>query len=475
MQRRFFSVVPALLAAAMVCSLSSPAVAREDGPVVVISLDGEVSEAQFFFLRRALKEAERNEASAVVLDLDTFGGAVPSAIKEMEALMKMHVPTYTYVNPKALSAGSLIALATKYIYMAPGAVIGAAAPIQSDGQDLSATMKEKAVSSISAIARAASQKYGHNADIAVAFIRKEATLKIGDVTLDSPETLLTLSAEEAVKQYDGKPLLAVGIAQDLPAMLKAAGLHGEVVRVEPSGFERLAFYITALAPLLLLGGIIGAYIEFKVPGFGLPGTLSFICFGLFFAGHYIAGLAGNEVIIVFAIGIALVLSEVFLHPGTVLPGVFGVVLMAGSLVWAMVDRYPGDGFWPSNYMLGIATAKLAFTLVLAGAAIYLLSKYLPRTSFYHSIVLGAKSPAGPLISSLGKAAVLPGMTGVAHTVLRPSGKAEFGDSIVDVVSQGEFIARGAEVRVVAVEGPRVVVELSAPPADAVNPSVGTVD
>ena len=71
-----------------------------------------------------------------------------------------------------------------------------------------------------------------------------------------------------------------------------------------------------------------------------PVLMAAICFLLFFAGNYIAGLAGWEAIVLFAIGMALVLSEVILHPGTILPGVAGVVLIFWALIWAMVDRYP---------------------------------------------------------------------------------------------------------------------------------------
>jgi membrane-bound serine protease (ClpP class) len=102
--------------------------ANPSGPVVVVPLDTNVSKAQFYFLRRALKEAERDKASAFVIDMSTYGGEVQAAINNMDALMKTSVPTYTYVNPRAISAGALIALATQKIYMSPSAVIGASAP-----------------------------------------------------------------------------------------------------------------------------------------------------------------------------------------------------------------------------------------------------------------------------------------------------------------------------------------------------------
>ncbi|HYR57877.1 MAG TPA: hypothetical protein VEO95_04580, partial [Chthoniobacteraceae bacterium] len=280
---------------ACLLALSAAARAADSGLVVVVPIKTEISEAQFYFLRRALKEAEREKASAVVLDMETFGGEVHAAIDSMDALLKTRVPTYTYVDPRALSAGALIALATQKIYMSPTAEIGAAAPVMSGGEDLPKTMADKTVSALSAMARAAAEKNGHRPDLADAFISKDREVRIGDVVVHKGDSLLTLTADEAAKLYNGKPLLAEGVAGSLDEMLKSAGLTGPVRTIEPSGFEQVALWITALAPLFLLGGILGAYIEFKTPGFGLPGIVSICCFAIFFLGHYLAGLAGWEV------------------------------------------------------------------------------------------------------------------------------------------------------------------------------------
>lgn len=435
-----------------------PARAVESGPVVVIPIKTEISSAQFFFLRRALKEAERDGASAFVIDMSTYGGEVKAAIDNMDALLKTRVPTYTYINPRAISAGALIALSTKNIYMAPNAVIGAAAPVLSTGDDLPKTMTDKTISALSAMARAASQQNGHNPDLADAFISKNKEVKIGEQVIHKSDSLLTLSAQEAARKIDGKPLLAAGIAPSLDDMFQQAGLKSPVRYVEPTGFERAAFWITTLAPLLLLGGIVGAYIEFKTPGFGLPGIISIICFTCFFAGHYLAGLAGWEVFAAFIIGITLVLMELFLHPGTIVPGVIGMVLMVGSLIWAMIDRWPSESWWPTSEMLVRPLVNLGLAAVAGFVAIYLLAKILPKTSFYQRIVLTAAEPSGPGVSiPLERTRLTAGEAGRARTTLRPAGKAEFGENIYDVVSRGEFIEAGKAVRVVAVDGTRVVV------------------
>jgi membrane-bound serine protease (ClpP class) len=431
--------------------------AAETGPVYVIPVREEISGPQSVFLKRAVKEAERNHASAIVLDMDTYGGEVHAAIEEMDALLKSVVPTFTFIDSKAISAGALITLATQHVYITPGGVIGAAAPVSSTGEDLPSTMTDKTISAISAVARGAAQKTGHNPDLADAFIRKSATLKIGEVVLDGPDTLLSLDATEATRKFDNKPLLAEGVAGSLSEMTHMAGLTGTVREVSPTGFERLAVWLTAIAPLLLAVGIVAAFIEFKTPGAVIPGAVAAVCFILFFSSSYLAGLSGLEAMILFFIGVALVLSELTLHPGTIVPGLVGIFLIFTSLVWAMVDRYPGDPFLPTSQMLMRPLINLTLAIVFASVAIYYLGKYLPKTTLFRKFVLAETDPRGTVIEAA-RQQVSPGANGTVRTTLRPSGKAEIAGDVIDVISRGEFIPAGEPVRVVAVEGARVVVE-----------------
>jgi membrane-bound serine protease (ClpP class) len=171
-----------------------------------------------------------------------------------------------------------------------------------------------------------------------------------------------------------------------------------VTRIEPSGFERVASWITTLAPLFLLGGILGGYIEFKTPGFGIPGNSLDDLLRHLLHGHYIAGLSGWETAFFFGLGVALVLTELLIFPGMIFPGAAGVLLILGALIYAMVDRYPSQPVMPDSAMLlrPLTNLSIAFLLTLAAAVV--LARYLPRTSFYHSIVLGAAIPAGPAVS-----------------------------------------------------------------------------
>ena len=450
-------------------SLLAPpqAAARDEigkGDVVVIPLEGEVSPSMFLFLRRAQKAAQAAGASAFILDMNTHGGRLDSAEKITGILHQATLPTYTFINTNAGSAGALIALATRYIYMAPVSAIGAAAPVLSTGEDLPTTSRDKTISYWSALVRASATRNGHNPDIGEAFMDKEKEVRIGEHVIHPKGSLLTLNAQEATARTDGKPLLAEGIADSISDLVRKAGLQGNLVSIKPTGFERLAFWLTALAPLLLLGGMICAYLEFKIPGAGVPGVIAAVCFGLFFFGHYFAGLAGWEVVALFGLGVCFVLAEILLFAhSTIIVGVIGIFLMLAALLWAMVDRYPGQTFLPTGAMLRVPILNLLIALGAAIVIIALLAKFLPRTSVYRRFVLSADIPSGPSLSDTPRnfgalLEVSPGMQGTAVTTLRPSGKARFTENVVDVVTEGEFIAADTAVVVASTDGMRVVVK-----------------
>jgi membrane-bound serine protease (ClpP class) len=450
---------------AFVLAVPALAPARETihkAEVVVVPVHGEVAPSLLAFLRRVVKTAESNDASAIVFDMNTYGGRLDTATEIVNALNQIKIPTYTFINTNAGSAGALIVIATQHIYMAPVSAIGAAAPILSTGEDLSVTAKEKTISYWSALIRGSAIKNGHNPDLAEAFMNKEKEVKIGDRVVHPKGAVLTINAQEATEKINGKPLLAEGVVDSIAELTKKAGLNRNIVRIEPTGFEQLAFWITELAPLLLLGGILGAYLEFKIPG-----VISAICFTLFFLGHYLAGLAGWEVVALFILGMVLVLIEIlFFAHSTIVFGVLGVFLIIASLLWTMVDRYPQQPFFPSGKMLVIPLLNLFIALVGALIVIALLARYLPRTSLYRRFALIDSNPPGPSLAGAPRhfATALPlepGMQGTAVTVLRPSGKARFADHVVDVVTEGEFIASQTPVTVIQTDGMRVVVKTAA--------------
>src|SRR3954470_17921112 len=200
--------------------------------VVVVPLRGEVAPALLTFLRRAVKIAEANEASAIIFDMNTYGGRLDTAADIVNALNQARIPTYTFINTNAGSAGALIAIATQHIYMAPVSAIGAAAPILPTGEDLPTTAKEKTTSYWSALTRGSAMKNGHNPDVPEAFINRDKEVKIGDRVLHGKGTVLSLNAQDAVERINGKPVLADGIAGSVGDVTKKAGLNGNVVTIK---------------------------------------------------------------------------------------------------------------------------------------------------------------------------------------------------------------------------------------------------
>ena len=216
---------PISICVGCVLTVAAPAAWGETihkGDVVVAPLHGEVSPSLLTFMRRAVKTAESNEASGIVFDMDTYGGRLDAATDIVNALNQIKIPTYTFINTNAGSAGALIAVATQHIYMAPVSAIGAAAPILQTGEDLSSTAREKTVSYWSALVRGSAIKNGHNPDVAEAFMNKDKEVKIGDRVVHPKGAVLTLNAQEASEKINGKPLLAEGIVDSIADLTKRA-------------------------------------------------------------------------------------------------------------------------------------------------------------------------------------------------------------------------------------------------------------
>ena len=444
-------------------ALAGPAPAPQT-PVYVLPVRGQIEGALLYVLRRGLAEAERQNAAAVVLVMDTPGGTLGAASDIVRSIQSATPPVYTFIEKDAFSAGAIIALSTKAIYMAPGAVIGDALPIMMSPfggvQEMSAGLEEKAVSAVSALVRSAAQTAGHDPELAEKMVRREMEYKIGDEVICPAGRLLTLTADEARRPgKDGRPLLSAGTAADLPAALEQLSLAGRpVVEMQITSAEKLARWIAAAAPILMMLGFLGIYVEIKTPGFGLPGILGILCLALFFWGHHIAGLAGMEDLALFAIGVVLILVEIFLIPGFGLPGVVGLVLVFLSLVGAMTRIVPNGSWLPDWGDVQLPIFKTALALVGTGVCALILGRFLPQSRLFGRLTLAAANSATAGYVAAPDTSPLIGKTGLALTPLRPAGAARIDGQHVDVVTSGEFIDVGAPVQVIEAHGNRLVVQ-----------------
>ncbi len=450
--------------------------ATGQGVVYIIPVNGMIEPALLYVMRRGVAEAEKTGAAAIVLSMDTLGGRLDAATEIVRLMQGVKVPTYTYVEKNSISAGAIIALSTDKIFMAPGSVIGDAMPIMMSptggAQEMPEAIEEKTVSAVSALIRSAAQESGHDPQLAEAMVRREKEYKIGDEVISPAGQLLTLTNLEAEREV-GPPearrkLLSSGTRETLARMLEAEGLGSNATRtLEVTSAERVARFIAALSPLLLMAGLLGLYIEFKTPGFGLPGILGILSLALFFWGHHIAGLAGMEELVIFMIGIGLILIEVFVLPGFGFPGVLGIMLVVWSLLSAMMHRLPGGSWWPTLPELQMPVFKLSLAIVLSGAAALLLGKFLPKTPLYSHLVLQQATRTGQGYSAAPPDTIhLLGAVGKALTALHPGGAVLVGDRRLDVVTRGEFLEADSPVQVVEVHGNRVVVAAVTPQGKA---------
>lgn len=398
--------------------------------VVVIPIRDQINAPLLFVLRRGMKEAVTQNIDLLVLDMNTPGGNAGVALEMMEAIGKFSGKTITFVNKEAMSAGAFIAASTGEIWFAPQSVIGAAAAVTSEGQDIPETMRLKINSFLRAKIRAISAGKGYRGEVVSAMIDKDFELKIGDQILKKPGELLSLTADEAMKTYGNppQPLLGAGSAKDIDAMLAAKYGQGNytIRQLEVTWSEKLAQYLTNLSPILLGLGMLALFIEFKTPGFGFFGITGIVLLAVVFLSSYVAGLSGHEPIVVFALGLILVVIELFFFPGVVIPALLGVTLMLGSLIWAMADLWPNEPITISGEAFVKPVMDVGLGLAIAIALAFGLLRFLPRGWLWDRMVLTSTVGSAAQLSGGSPNATVPsdslvGQQGVVITPLRPSG------------------------------------------------------
>jgi membrane-bound serine protease (ClpP class) len=355
--------------------------------VYIVPIQENIMPPLVYVVRRGVKEAMAANADLLILDMKTDGGRVDVTEEIIQVISQFKGRTVTYVNDRAFSAGAFIAVATQEIYMAPQSVIGAAAPVMmSPGGagtgNLPDTMEVKMTSAIRALVRVQAEKNGHNVEVIEAMIDKTKELTMDGEVLNKEGNILTLTDRQAAKEYGNPPkaLLSSGTAESLDALLARLGFAGaQRVVIEPTGAERIGTWINAIGPLLLIIGIVGLYIEFKTPGFGLPGIVGIIAFALYFLGGYVAGLSGTGWAVVFVVGLILVGLELFVFPGTFIAGVSGAVLMLAAIVMAMVDKYPGGPSLPTLPQLRLPLRDISLAVAVSFVLVLLLARFFSKT------------------------------------------------------------------------------------------------
>ena len=449
MGRVFFKAV--FLAFAAI--LSAPVFASEGGGKTVraleVELSGEIAKPQVYILRRAIKQAA--DADAIIINMNTPGGDMDSMLKIMEALSGAKPLTICHVNPNAISAGAYIALSCGQIWFAPNGVMGAAESVMADGGDVSASMKRKIESFLAAKTKALSGG-GNRALVQRAMAEPDFELKIGGDVLKNKGELLTLTADEAVKKYDGEPLLANGIASSSEQILREIYGGGADVKIEAmriSLFEKIAKYIVAASAVLTGLGMFLIFIEFKTSGFGIFGIIGAALMLVVFFGSNIAGFAGYEAAVLFVLGLGLVLAEFFLFPGVFVAALLGIALIVASIALSGAS-IPQGGWLPSWESLSGALWNCVLSVALAFVFLAVFGRFFKGSFIWKKFVLEGGLGMGKYSENLKDAEEsLVGKTGTTFTEMAPNGKVEIGGKIYDAANiGGGFLEKGVGVVVV---------------------------
>lgn len=420
------------------------------------NLDGEIYSPQCKITERAIARAKEIGANVLLVNLDTPGGDLESTLKIMEAISNSGLRTICYVNPNAVSAGSYIAVSCDEIWFAPKGVMGAAEAVSASGEDIGDSMKRKLDSFMSAKVKAISQNNASNnpnvAKVQHAMANPDIELKIGDKIIKEPGVLLALTAQEAVEEYDGFPLLANGIASDTRELLKKAYPHAKSVEIEKmdlSAFEKFSKYIAKFSPVIMGIALLFFFLELKTAGFGVFGIIFIALMALVFFGVNAAGLAGYEIPIIFGTGVLMLVIEFSILPGTFIFGVLGIILISISLVMVGAAPIPTSGFSDILNALALGVGKFSIALIIAFTLLYFLRPLIKSTPLWKRLILEGGQPDELANFSDGG---LVGKKGTAISDLMPNGKVSVDGRIYDAASEdGACIVKDTPVEVVKFE------------------------
>jgi len=455
--------------------------------VMVIRLSDDhkfmVDKVQSKFIIKSLDRAESEQYDRVILMIDTYGGVVFSARDISERLLRLHIPSVAYVETKAISAGAFIAYACDTIVMEKNTTIGDAQVIMSSPEGKMEVAPEKIVSVYRSDWKKSCDAKGRSFALAQGFFdesievllvgrdqHQEFTLRSDYEQLEKKDTLplikiikkkgqlLTLHADEAAS------LGIVEIAQNIDEYLGKIDTEIAPVFVDMTWREQTLRLLGSngwVFVLLVLIGLYGIYMEVKLPGLGIPGFTAVVCFTLVFASRYLLGTADFFDIILFIVGIALCLFEIFVTPGVGVVGITGLLLLFSSLILASIPDFSG---FPTTDLelrwIGDLSLKLVTSIVFSTVAFFALMPYITRLQYVKRFLspVEFKSEHGYVMDTTSSLRQCVGEQGVAEGDLHPVGKVRLDSGeLIDVISEGFFIEAGDIVEIDRIDGNRIIV------------------
>jgi membrane-bound serine protease (ClpP class) len=483
-------------ACALLAAVWPAASARAEGPeaarhkaVRVVDFEGEIEAALAAFVQRRLEASKQAGDDCLVLRIDSPGGTVHHSEELANAILALpkSMRTVAWVKERALSGAAMVALACDEIVMGPKATLGDCQPILMGAEGI-VPVGEK----IETVLRAEFRKYAEDngwpvllaekmvsKDMEVIRVRDETTGKVhladgaefasardDDLVAGIPkrdlrrldvvvgkDRLLTLTTTEAQRHGFVKRVFS-----EEPALL--AALQGEGARLtvdEMSFSERTGRWLLNFTGVLSALALLCAGLSI-FRGIGTATIVGIVAVLLLVLVTATADLANGFALLLVGVGVLALLAEAFLIPGFGFAGILGIVSTVVGLLFLVSEttlESPGTLSWASasTFLL-----QVVLTLAVGIAFLVVLMRVFPSLPGVQGrmILAGDTGSAG--------AAVPPrtwtpaaGVTGLADTDLRPAGRALIGGHNVDVTSEGGFVAAGSAVRVLRVEGARVVV------------------
>ena len=394
------------------------------------------------YTKLLIDEAKNGNYDIVIIEMDTYGGAVNDADDIRTRILDFEKPIYVWINKDAASAGALISIACDSIYMSSGASIGAATVVTGDG----AQAPDKYQSYMRSIMRSTAEAKGRNPQIAEAMVDED--IKVDSISQEGK--VITFSTKEAIEYgFCDAELNSVD-----EIMQRQRIENYEITKFELGSAENIISIflnpiISSILILLIMGGL---YFELQTPGVGFPIIASIIALILYLTPYYLNGVAENWEIVLFFLGIILIIVEVFVIPGFGIFGVSGLIISISSLILIMLNNDMFDFTFVvsrdiMNASLSVLISVFAFgILILFGGLKFTDSKAFKNISLDETqdTSMGYISNKYPdsLVGKIGK----------AFTVLRPSGKIIIDEEIYDATSLSGFIEKNSKVKVVNNEG-----------------------
>src|SRR5690554_5882140 len=338
--------------------LVNPLIAQEETPLIYrVNIRENIGSNSWIYLQNGLHEASLNNARAVILHMNTYGGGVMEADSMRSAILNYSLPVYVFIDNNAASAGALISIACDSIFMRNSASIGAATVVEGGS---GAAAPDKYQSYMRGTMRATAERHGktvtvHEGDTITKWRRDPL---IAEAMVDErivipgfadSTQILTLTASQAIELG-----YCDGIAESIHEVIVThLGKNDYILETyNPSFYDKIKGFLTngvvqAFLIMFIIGGI---YFELQSPGLGFPTAVAITAAILYFAPLYLTGYAQNWEVLLFVLGLIFIVFELFVFPGFGIPGIAGILFVFSSLVLAMVGniRFSLEGMNPAE-------------------------------------------------------------------------------------------------------------------------------